>query len=176
MPLKWQISRIHYGFFFPSLVLEKTLECHLDIKEIKPVHLKGNQPWVFTGRTDAEAEAPILWPPDVKSQFIGKDPHARKDREQENRTTEDEVVGWHPRLNGHEFEQSLGDGEGQGSLACCDPWGRKESDTTEQLNNNNKVLLVTYTLRVDKFIRSFLRTWKGYFPDLPCYLEVSWSH
>ena len=165
-------------FFFPNLVLEKTLECPLDSKEIKPVNLKGNQPWVFIERTDAEAEAPILWLLDVKSQFIGKDPDAGKDRgQEENRMTEDEVVGWHPQLNGHEFEQSLGDGEGQGSLACWSPWGCKESDTTELLNNNNnRVLSVTYTLRVDKFIRSFLRTWKGYFPDVPCYLEVRVGH
>ena len=168
MPLKWQISRMHYGYFSPNLVLEKTLECPLDSKEIKPVNPKGNQPWVFTGSTDAEAEAPILWPPDMKSQFIGKDPDAGKDwGQEENRTTEDEVVGWHPQFNGHEFEQSPGGGEGQVSLACCSPGGLKESYMTEQLNKNNKVLLVTYTLRVDEFIRSFLRTWEGLFSRSP---------
>ena len=110
-------------------MLEKTLESPLDSKEIKPVNPKGNQPWIVIGRTDAEA--PILWPPDVKSQLIGKDPDAEKDWSQEEKgTTEDEMVGWHHRLNGHEFEQTLGDSEGQESLVCCSPWGRKESDTT----------------------------------------------
>ena len=107
-------------------------------KEIKPVNTKGNQSWIFIGRTDAEAEAPILWPPDAKSQLIGKDPGGRKDwRQEEKETTEDAMVGWCHRLNGHEFEQTSGDGKGQGSLVCCSPWGRKESDRTELLNNNN---------------------------------------
>ena len=119
-----------------TVVLEKTLESPLDCKEIKPVHPKGNQSWIFIGRTDAKAETPILWPPDAKSWLIGKDPDAGKDWGQEEKgTTEDEMVGWHHQLNGHESEQALGDGEGQGSLACCIPWGSKESDTTDQLNN-----------------------------------------
>ena len=93
---------------------------------------------MFTGRTDAEAEAPILWPPDVKSQFIGKDSDARKDWGQEDKgVTEDEMVGWYHQLNGHEFAQTQGDGEGQGRLVCCSPWGWKELDRTESLNNNN---------------------------------------
>ena len=118
-------------------MLEKTLESSLDSKEIKPVSPKRNQPWIFTGRTEAEAEAPILWPPDVKSQIIGKDPDAGKDWGQEEKgMTEDEMVGWHHQLNGHKFEQTLGDRDGQGRLACCSPWGHKESDTTEQLNSN----------------------------------------
>ena len=96
------------------------------------VNPKGNQSWIFIGRTDAEAEAPILWPPDANSQLIRKDPDAGKDwRQEEMGTTEDEVVGWHHQLNGHEFEQAPKDGDGQGSLVCCSPWGRKESDTTE---------------------------------------------
>ena len=100
---------------------------------IKPVNPKGNQPWIFIGRTDAEAEAPILWPPDVKSRLIGKDPDAGKDWGQEKKgTTEDEIVGWHYWLDGHEFKQSQGASEGQGSLAWCSPWSGKESDTTEQ--------------------------------------------
>ena len=114
---------------------EKILESPLDYKEIQPVHSKGDQSWVFFGRTDAEAETPILWPPDVKNGFIGKDPDAGKDgRQEEKGTTEDEMVGWHHWLDGHEFEQAPGDGEGRGSLACCSPWGHKEMDTTERLN------------------------------------------
>ena len=120
---------------FWTMVLEKTLESPLDCKEIQPVHPKGDQSWVFIGRTDVEAETPILWPPDVKSWLIWKDPDARKDQVQEEKgMTEDEMVGWHHWLNGHEFEQALGVGDGQGGLACCGSWGHKESDMTEQLN------------------------------------------
>ena len=115
--------------------MEKTLESPLDCKEIKPVNSKGNQSWIFIGRTDVEAETPILWPPDVKNWLIGKDHDAGKDwRREEKGTTEDEMVGWHHWLDGHEFEQSVGVGDGQRSLACCSPWGGKESDTTEGLN------------------------------------------
>ena len=97
--------------------------------------LKENQPWISTGRTDAEAEALILWPPDANNWLIGKDPYAGKDWRWESKgTTEDEIVGWYHWLNGHEFEQTLGVGDGQGSLVCCSPWGRKESDTSEWLN------------------------------------------
>ena len=112
------------------MVLEKTLESPLDCKEIQPVHPKGDQSWVFIRRTDAEAETPILWPPDAKSCLIGKDPDSGKDCKQEKGTTEDEMVGWHHRLDGHEFEQVPGVGDGQGSLACRSPWGCKESDLT----------------------------------------------
>ena len=99
--------------------LEKTLESPLDCKEIEPVNPKGNRSWIFIGRTDAEAETPILWPPDVKNRLIGKDPDAGKDwRREEKGMTEDEMVGWHHQLNGHEFEQALGVGDGQGNLAC----------------------------------------------------------
>ena len=118
-------------------VMLKTLKSPLDSKEIKPVSPKGYQHWIFIGRTDVEAETLILWPPDMKNWLIGKDPDAGKDWGQwEKRVTENEMVGWHHWLNGHEL-QTLGDGIGQGSLACCSPWGRKESDTIEQLNNNN---------------------------------------
>ena len=118
------------------MVLEKILESPLDSKEIKPVNPKGNKSWIFIGRTDAEAETPILWSPDVKSWLNRKDPDAGKDRRHEKKgMTEDEMVGWHHWLNAHEFEPALGDGEEQGSLACCSPWGHKELDTTEQLNN-----------------------------------------
>ena len=106
---------------FWTVVLEKTLESPLDCK-IKPVNPKGDQPWVFIGRTDVEAEAPILWLPDMKSWLIGKDSNARKDWVQEEGMAEDEMVGWHHLLSGHEFEQTAGDGEGQGSLACCSSW------------------------------------------------------
>ena len=98
-------------------------------EEIKPVSPKGNQPWIFTGRTDAEVEAPVFWPHDAKSLLTGKDPDAKKDWGQEEKgMTENEMVGWHHWLNGHEFEQTLGAGVGQGGLDCCSPWSRKESD------------------------------------------------
>ena len=120
---------------FWAVVLEKTLKSPVDCKKIKPIYPKGNQSWIFIGRTDAEAEAPVLWPPDVKNWFIGKDPDAGKDwRWEEKGTTEDEMVGWHHRLHGHEFEQALWVGDGQRSLENCSPWGHKESDTTERLN------------------------------------------
>ena len=117
---------------FRNLVLEKTLESPLDSKKIQPVNPKANQPWVFIGRPDAEAEVPILWPPDVKSQLIGKDHEAGKDWGQEKKElTEYEMVGWYHQFNGHEFEQTPGDSEGQGSLACCSSWGCKGVDMTE---------------------------------------------
>ena len=118
---------------FQTVVLEKTLESPLDSKEIKPVNPKGNQPLIFVAKTDAEAEAPILWLPDAKSQLFGKDPHAGKDwRQEENWATEDEMVGSHHGLNGYEFEQSPGDDKRQRSLVCCSTLGRKEWDSTER--------------------------------------------
>ena len=120
---------------FCTVVLEKTLESPLDCKDIHPVHPKGDQSWVFIGRTDVEAENPILWPPDVKSWLIWKDRDAGKNWGQEEKgTTEDEMVGWHRWLSGHEFGWTLGVGDGQGGLVCCSPWGCKVSDMTEQLN------------------------------------------
>ena len=117
-------------------MLEKLLESPLDCKEIKLVNPKRNQCRIFIGRTDAEPEAPILWPPNAKRQLTGKYPGAGKDcRQEEKGTTEDKVVGWHHQFNGHEFEQSLGDSEGQRSLVCFRSWGCKESDTTERLSN-----------------------------------------
>ena len=114
---------------FWTVVLEKTLESPLDCKEIQPVHPKDDQSWVFIGRTDAEAETPILWPPDVKSWLTGKDPDPGKDwRQEEKGTTEDEMAGWHHWLDGHGFGWTLRVGDGQGGLACCSSWGRKESD------------------------------------------------
>ena len=106
-------------------------EFPLECKEIQPVHPVGDQSWVFVGRTDAEAETPILWPPDAKYWLIGKDPDAGQDwRQEEKGTRENEMVRWHHQLDGHEFEQTLGFDEGQGSLACCSPWDHKESDMT----------------------------------------------
>ena len=120
---------------FWTVMLEKTLESLLECKEIQPVHPKGGQSCVFIGRTDAKAETPVLWPPRVKSWLIGKDTDAGRDwRQEEKRTTEDEMAGWHHRFNGHEFEWTPGIGDGQGGLACCDSCGCKESDTTERLN------------------------------------------
>ena len=117
------------------MVLEKTLESPLDCKEIQLVHSKGDQSWDFFGRNDAKAETPVLWPPDVRKWLTGEDPDTREDRRREEKgMTEDEMVGWHHRLNGHEFEQGPGVGDGQGGLACCSSWGGKESDTTKQLN------------------------------------------
>ena len=108
----------------PLVELEKTIESPLDCKEIKPVCPKGNQSWKFIGRTDAEAEAPMLWPPDGKNWLIGKDPDAGKDWGQEKKgMTEDEMVGWHHPFDGREFEWAPGVGDGQGGLACCSPWG-----------------------------------------------------
>ena len=115
----------------------RSLRDPLDCKEIKPVNPKGNHSWIYTGRTEDEADTPILWPPDVKRWLIGKDPDAGKDwGHEEKGATEDEVVGWHHQLNEDEFEQIPGDGDGQGSLGCCSPWGHKEADMTERLKNN----------------------------------------
>ena len=120
---------------FWTVMLEKTLESPLDCKEISPVHPKVNQSWIFIGRTDAEAEAPILWSPDAKSWLIWKDPDAEKDWGQEEKgTTEDEMVWWHHWHNGHGLGWTLGVGDGQGGLACCSSWDLRESDTTERLN------------------------------------------
>ena len=110
---------------FQTVVLEKTLESPLDCKEIKSVDVTVNQPWMFTGRTDAEAEAPMLWPPDVKSQLVGKGPDAGKEWRQKKRQTDNEMVWQHHWLNGHEFEQTPRDTEGRGSLTCCSPWAAK---------------------------------------------------
>ena len=120
---------------FWTVVLEKTLESPLDCKEIQPVHPKGDQSWVFIGRLMLKLETPILWPPHAKSWLIGKYPVAGRDWGQEEKgTTEDEMAGWHHQLNGHEFEWTLGAGDGQGGLACCNSWERKKLDTTENLN------------------------------------------
>ena len=122
-------------YCFWIVVLEKTLESPVDCKEIQPVHPKADESWLFTERTDVEAETPIFWPPDVKSWLIWKDSDAGKDWGQEEKgTTEDERVGWHHRPGGHGFGWNTGVGDGQGGLECCDSWGCRELDTTEQLN------------------------------------------
>ena len=133
--LDYKESSVPKNWCFWTVVLEKTLESPLDCKEIQPVHHKENQSWIFIGRIDAKAETPILWPPDAKKWLIWKDSYARKDwKQKEKGMTEDKMVEWHHQLDGHEFEQAPGLDDGQGSLVCCSPWGRKESDTTKQLN------------------------------------------
>ena len=142
---------------FQTVVLEKTLESPLDSKEIKPVNPKGNQPWIFIGRTDAEVEAPILRPPDAKSWLTGKDPDPGKDwKQQEKRATEGEMVGWHHWLNGHQYEQTLGDSEGQGRLLCCSPWGHKETQLSDW---RTKLLLTTLGEKVSSKIWMGSKEW-----------------
>ena len=136
--LDYKESWVQKNWCFWIVVLEKTLESPLDCKEIKPIHRKGNQSWIFIGRTDAEAETPILWLPDPKNWLIWKDPDAGKDwRQEEKGMTEDEMVGWHHWLYGQKFKQALGVGDGQGSLSCCSPWGCKDWGT--ELNWDLKV-------------------------------------
>ena len=128
-------SWVPKNWCFWTVVSEKTLENPLDCKEIQSVNPKGNQSWIFTERTDAEVEAPILWSPHTKNWLIWKDPDAGKDLKQEEKgTTEDEMVGWHHWLNGHDFEQAPEVGDGQGSVVCCSPWGCKELNRTEWLH------------------------------------------
>ena len=132
----WELDRKEHwvpkNWCFLTVVLAKTLKSPLDCKEIQSVHPKGNQSWIFIERTDVEVETPILWPSNVKNWLTGKDPDVGKDwRQKEKGMTEDEMVGWHHQLDGHEFAQVLGVGDGQGSLESCSPWGLKESDMTE---------------------------------------------
>ena len=130
---------------FQIVMLEKILESPLDSKEINPVNPKGNQLWIFIGRTDAEAEAPIFWPPDAKSRPTGKDPDAGKDGRQEKGTAEDGIVRWHQWFNRHEFEQTLGDSGGQRNLECCSPWGWTVGHNlaTEQQRGSRIITLCT---------------------------------
>ena len=128
VPLSLEQSLSYY-----ICIYKKILESPMDCKEMQPVHSKGDQSWVFFGRNDGKAEIPVFWLPHAKSWLIGKDFDAGRDWGQKG-TTEDEMVGWHHRLDGHEFGWTLGVGDGQGGLACFDSWGRKESDTTERLN------------------------------------------
>ena len=135
----WELNHkeswVPKNWCFWTVVLEKTLESPLDYKKIQLVYPKGGQFWVFIGRTDTEAETPILWPPDAKSWLIGKDPEAGKDwGHEEKGMTENEMVGWHHQLNAHGFEWTPGVGDGQGGLACCGSWDHKELDMNEWLN------------------------------------------
>ena len=133
--LDYEESWAPKNWCFWTVVLEKTLESPLDCKEIQPVRPKGDQSWVFIGRTDVEAETPILWPPEAESWLIGKDPDAGRDWGQEEKgTPEDEMVRWHHRFDGHGFGWTPRVGDGQGGLVCCGSGGCKESDMTEQLN------------------------------------------
>ena len=141
---------------FWTVVLEKALESPLDCKEIQPVHSEGHQPWDFFGGTDVEAETPVLWPPHAKSWLIGKDSDAGRDWGQEEEgTTADEMAGWHHWLDGRESEWTPGVADGQGGLACCDSWGRKESDMTERLN-------WTAMLRENVYLKSYVEPKNAY--------------
>ena len=145
--LDYKESWAQNNWCFWTVVLEKTLESPLDCKEIQQVNPKGNQSWIFIWRTNTEAETPIRWPPDAESWLIWKDPEAGKDWGlKEKETTENEMVRWHHQRNGHEFGRTPGVGDGQGSLACCGSWGRKESNTTEWLNWTETVALLFWVL------------------------------
>ena len=148
MPKLWYSkSVVLKNWCFTTVVLEKTLESPLDCKEIQPVHSEGDQSWVFIGRTDVKAETPILWPPHVKSWLTRKDPNSGRDWGQEEKgMTEDEMAGWHYWLDRHEFEWTLGFGDGQGGLACCDSWGRRVGhDWVTELKNVVKKMDVDHS-------------------------------
>ena len=137
-----------------------SFECWISKMLVNP---EGNQPWIVTGRTDAEAEASVLWPSDAKTRLLGKDPDAGKDWRKKKRASVDEMVGWHHQFNGHELGQTPGDGEGQGGLACCSPWGCKELDMTWWLNSNNKLPFLCYcwinaNILLRGFISMFMRS------------------
>ena len=147
--LDYKESWMLKNWCFWTVVLEKTLENPLDCQEIQQVHSKGDQSWIFIGRAHVEAKAPIFWPPDAKNWLIWKDPDVGKDwRQDEKGTTEDEMAGWHHWLNGRESGWTPGVGDGQGGLACCDSWGRKELNTTEWLNNKKKQFYTMVTLEM----------------------------
>ena len=158
---------------FWTVVLEKSLESSLDCKEIQSVHSQGDQPWDFFGRNDAKAETPVLWPAHVKTWLIGKDSDAGRDWGQEEKgTTEDEMAGWHHWLDGHEFESTPRVGDGQGGLACCNSWGRKELDMTERLNWTEQVVGRAIKFLSKKYIYKTITC--VFYPateiSLPCYL------
>ena len=146
----------------------RLLKSPLDCKEIQPVHSEGDQLWDFFGRNDAKAETPVLWPPHAKSWLIGKDSHVGRDWGQEEKgMTEDEMAGWHHCLDGHESEWTPGGGDGQGGLACCDSWGRKESDTTERLNWTELYFLTSISL--------FMVTMLGIETNSFCLFSAFWN-
>ena len=160
-----------------NCVLEKTLESSLDGKEIPPVHPKGNQYWVFIGKTDVEAETPIIWLPDEKNWLIWKYSDAKKDWGQEEKgTTEDEMVGWYHRLNWHEFGWTPGVGDGQWSLACCGSWGHKNSDMTEWLKLTIVPCLVLTAVSwpAYRFLRKQV-SWSGIPISLRIFHSLLWS-
>ena len=151
-------SRAPKNWCFRTVVLEKTLESPLDCKEIQPVHSEGDQSWVFFGRNDAKAETPVLWPPYAKRWLIGKDSDAGRDWGQEEKgTTEDEMAGWHHWLDGHESGWTPGVSDGQGGLACCDSWGRKELDTTEWLIWSDLIQIIVKVIYLnDYYVNNYL--------------------
>ena len=155
--LDYKESQVLKNWCFWTVVLEKTLESPLARKEIKPVNPKANQSWIFIGRTDPEAETPILWPPDVKNWLIGQDPDAGKDwRQEEKQTIENEMVGWYHWFDEREFEQGPGTGDRQGSLVCCSPLGCKESDMTEWMNWTEEIFETPSETRL-KELQKFIR-------------------
>ena len=155
---------------------EDSLESPLDCKEIQPVHPKGDQSWLFIGRTDAEAQTPILWLPDAESWLIWKDLDSGKDWGQEEKvTTEDEMVGWHHRLNGHGFGWTPGVGDGQGSLVCCGSWSRKEWDVTERLNWTELMYFRVYTVHIHLLPAKVLVDAHGTIIWLPANTPVSFK-
>ena len=149
--IECQFDQWKYKYEFQTVALEKIPEIPSDSKEIKPVNLKGDQPWIFTGRTDAEAEAPVFWSSDSNRWLTGKVPDAGKDwGQKEKRASEDEIIGWHHQRNEHELGQTLGNGEEQRGLACCSPWGCKELNTTGRLNNNIQLLTLVVVHNLSK--------------------------
>ena len=153
-------SWVPKNWCFWTVVLEKILESPLDCKEIQPVHPKGDQSWVFIGRTDAEAVSPILWPPHARVDSLEKTLMLGGTGSRRRRGRQDEMAGWHHRLDGHEFESTPGVGDGQGGLACCNSWGRKESDTTERLNwTELNIPLCICTKIMDKLPYPFVCWW-----------------
>ena len=169
--LDYKESWAQKNWCFWTVVLEKTLESPLNCKEIQPVHPKGDQSWMFIGRTDVEAETPILWPPDAKSWVIWKDPDAGKDWGQEEKgMTEDEIVGWQHWLDGHGFGWTPGFSDGQGGLVCCGSWGRKEFNMTEWLNwtKVNSEISGSYTWKREK------RPFFGFIRGTGKYITLVW--
>ena len=150
----WRKLSAEESMFLNCGVGEKTLASSLDCKEIQPVHPKGDRSWVFIGRTDTEAETPVLWPPHAKSWLIGNSDAGRDWGQEEKGTTEDEMAGWHHWLNGRESEWTPGVGDGQGGLVCCNSWGSKESDTTERLNWTELKLFIS-AIHLSNFIPYF---------------------